>query len=193
MPKLLTLTTAQRAKIHRLYLEGHGPSQIALSLRASGLNLTSKQVSNLAIREKWTRQKTEIAEVRKKSVSEAVESVRGELGKELEEILLAFVADLKSDANLLKSGGMDVAIDAAGVSSVQRAKRLFFERVKAVAGFDSRPDEGGSRQANILLIHGEPIAVSPPVPREAAVEVVANDVMQDDATDLDFETDTEAK
>lgn len=161
MPKLLELTVAQRAKIQRLYLQGRGPAEIALSLKASGLDLTGKQISNLAIREKWTQQKGEVAQASQKSVKEALESVRASIGPEVEDILLSVFADLKNDAQTLRAGGMDLAEDAAGVSSVQRGKKLLLERLFKLAGLDVQTDANGAPVATIAMIYGRPLGLAP--------------------------------
>lgn len=161
MPKLLELSPAQRAKIQRLYLKGQAPAEIALSLRASGLNLTAKQIGNMAVREKWTAQRGDITDARQKTAIEVLESVRAAMSRDLEEILTSVVEDLKSDALKLRSGDMDLAMDAAGVSAVQRGKKLFFERVKAVAGLDEKPGEGVTRINLLAAVYGRPENFAP--------------------------------
>jgi hypothetical protein len=191
VPKLLTLTQAQRTKIHRLYLAGQGPAEIALSLRSSGLQLSGKQISNLAIREKWTRQKSEISEVRQKSVIEALESVRASMGKTVEEVLTMVVEDMKKDAITLKDGGMNLAVDAAGVSAVQRGKKLFVERVFKLAGLDAKPDESAGRVSALAVIFARPIGMAGASEEEnRAMEIAAEEIAEDCANqDLDFDDD----
>ncbi len=148
----------------------------------------------MAVREKWTRQKGEIAEVRQKSVTEALESVRGSMGQAVEEILTMIVEDLKKDAIALKDGGMDLAVDAAGVSAVQRGKKLFAERVFKLAGLDAKPEESAGRVSALAMIFARPcgLASANAAPSAACVEVVTDEVVRDD-DDLEFANDDDTR
>lgn len=182
MPTLLALTSAQRVRIRKAYLAGRGPADIALSLRASGLDISGRQISNLIVRERWSSQRREITEAGRVSVNEALTSAREGMGGHLSEIMSAVISDLRRDAEKLDDGGMDLATDASGVSSVQRAKRLFLERVFAVAGVDQAAPAAVT--VNLSAFVARPMAAangSAPA-AEPAIEITASN-----ADDLEFE------
>ncbi len=133
MPKRLNVSPKDKRKVFQAYARGETPFDIALSNKGK-MNLTAKQISNLAQREGWTQRKEQIAEVKRQSVREILERAREEGIASLEPILRDIAAGLKIDAERLVDG-WDLAQDAPGASALMRAKGLHLDRVQRLFEF----------------------------------------------------------
>jgi len=165
MPARLELPPKDKRDLFRRYARGETPLDLTRS--RSDLKLTARQIANLISREGWAKQKAEIAEERKKSAQEALAQVREDGVRELEPILRDVAAGLKTDAAMLKDG-WDLVEDAAGASSLMRAKNLHLARLMRFHGVDKEPASNARSQALAMVYVKMPNAHPP---ETAAVDV----------------------
>lgn len=136
MTRHLKLSPRDKRKIDHLYLKGFKAAEICAELRH--LNLTPRQVTQFLYKRGLTKQRTAIEETKQRTALEILERVRREGVEDFESVILDISAGLKIDAKQLRNG-WDMAQDAAGASSLMRAKSLHLGRALAFFGLD-KPD-----------------------------------------------------
>lgn len=136
MSRHLKLSPRDKRKIDRLYLKGFKAAEICAELRH--LNLTPRQVTQFLYKRGLTKQRMAIEETKQRTALEILERVRREGVEDFESVILDISAGLKIDAKQLRNG-WDMAQDAAGASSLMRAKSLHLNRALQLFGLD-KPD-----------------------------------------------------
>ena len=184
MPKFLEIAPKDRRRLQKLYCSGQSPVQIEMSLRGSKIALSARQISNLVVREGWTRLKSEIADMKAQTAKEVFESVRSEGIRELETVLRHIRDGTVTDAENLADSWSLVG-DAADASALQRAKSLHFDRVLKFYRLDDRSEDGG-RGNTLAVIFGNPIGY--PTTEKSAVAVSTAAAIEHE-TKLDFGAD----
>jgi uncharacterized protein YjcR len=125
------LTADRRRKIDKLYLSGVKPTEIA---RKMGMKPAS--LRQYLYREGLTKRRNEIEEVKQRTVREVLESVRQKSVADFEGVMELLAEGVKIDAKKLRNG-WELATDAAGASSLMRAKGLLLDRALKTYGVES--------------------------------------------------------
>ena len=182
MPARLEISPKDKRDLFRRYAKGETP--LDLSRSRSDLKLTVRQISNLISREGWSKQKGQIAEVKRRAASEVLAQVREDSVDELEQALRSVKTGIATDAKRLEDG-WDLVEDAAGASALQRAKSLHLNRLFKLHGFDRPTDSKASARANIALVFGR----FPSAEEATAVMDVTTTEAEPDVEDVNFEFD----
>jgi hypothetical protein len=151
MSRTLNLSPRHKAKIDRLYLKGFKPSEICAELPA--LRLSPRQVTRYLYRRGLTKQRTAIEAGKQQTALEILRRVRAEGQEDFEELIREIAAGLKIDATKLRDG-WGLVQDAAGASSLMRAKGLLLDRTLRTYGADGTEQET-PKQSGIELFYIE--------------------------------------
>ena len=153
------LTTGERSKIERLYLSGTKPSEIAQKF-----GLKPASVRQLLHRAKLTQKREEIDEVKREALLEVLARKREEYAGDYEDMLDDFAAGLRIDAKKLRDS-WELVQDAAGASSLMRAKNLLQDRAGRFFGLDKEADAAPSRGLNFFVLapRVDPVKAAKPV------------------------------
>ena len=135
----------------------------------------------------------EIAEVKERSAKEVLEQARASMVDDLGMMLELGNESLKTDAEKLRNGWQYVS-DAAGASSMQRAKSLHLDRMLRFHGLEAQQDDKGPGLNSLAVIFArpEPIQVQevgPEIPTDVvkpAIRVSAETPSENASGDLDF-------
>lgn len=149
MPKRLPISAKDKARIFKHYAQGETPFAISTSLRE--VNLSPRQVANLIQREGWAKRKAEIAEVKQRTAIEILEQARRDGVQDFEAFIKATAESLKIDAARLRDG-WDLVEDAAGASSLMRAKKLLLQRGLETFGLAGAAEHSGPTQKDLLAL-----------------------------------------
>lgn len=187
------LSARDKVRIQKLYMRGMPPREIAVELRSLGL--TARAVTNLAHRSGWGKQRAEIEQAKRESAAEIVARVRGDVAADLESVLRDVAAGAKTDAVKLKDG-WDLVEDAAGASSLMRAKGLLLNRVLRLHGLDHDTGHAGGRGASVALVFARLPEAGASRTEAAAVNVTGTAVAEgagstDGSAHLEFDEDDE--
>ncbi len=160
-PNRQQLTEEQRATIKNDYLCGLKPAAIAKKIHAKPAT-----VRQAIWREGLTKERNGIKEAAARTAEEVLHEARKRHAKKLVGILDKQIESLELDAGMLLNGWALVE-DAAGASSLMRAKGLLQDRTLGYFGIEL-PDDGqpkGSQfSINMFIAHGEPVEKSEPRP-----------------------------
>ncbi|WP_404420755.1 hypothetical protein [Nibricoccus sp. IMCC34717] len=150
------LSAAVESKIRLAYISGMTPREIAFKFKRSGI-ASSKQVRDLASRRGWLVERNATENVVAQSAQQVLAQVRDEHRQELRQVLGDVFADTVADADRLGGEqGWSLVTDAAGASSLQRAKTLHVNRLLQLHGLDA-PTEQPQQVTGIALIFGNPL------------------------------------
>ncbi len=166
MPRTLQISSAQKAQILKAYSAGKTPTQISMELRS--IKLTSTQIANLVYKAGLTREKAAATEEAKRSAIEVLKESRENGIRELEQVLSALKDGAAIDADKLKDG-WGMVNDAAGASSLQRAKGLLLNRTLKLYGLEKETGANPVPSLNVFLAQpkGESIRPVEKVPSHA--------------------------
>lgn len=184
MPKRLQIPSTVKAKILKAYSSGKTPTEIAMSLR--DIKLTVEQIANLVYRAGLTRKKAEADEEAKRSAVEVLKKSREDGVQQLEQVLGAIKDGAVADAEILRDG-WDLVTDAAGASSLQRAKSLLLNRTLKLYGLDKTDEQGMAGGNTLAFIYGAPCRE----PNMKPAEPTGRDVDDIDASNEAADDDTE--
>ena len=188
MPSRLAISPKDKRDLFRRYAKGETPVDLARS--RSDLKLSVRQISNLVSREGWAKQKGEIAEVKRRAASDVLAKVREDSVDDFEQVLRSVKTGLATDARQLENG-WHLVEDAAGASSLQRAKSLHLNRLLRFHGLERPEDPKASARASIALVFGRfPSSADSAGCERAAIDVTtaAGDDEMDSNVDLEFST-----
>lgn len=185
------LSARDKRRIQRLYMRGMPPRDICVELRSLGL--TPRAITNLAHRSGWGKQRSEIEQAKRESAAEIVARVRGDVAADLESVLRNVAAGAKTDAVKLKDG-WDLVEDAAGASSLMRAKGLLLNRVLRLHGLDQNEGQDVGRGASVSVVFARYPDAGAPRTEAEAVNVTGTAAAEgtgspDVGAHLDFEDD----
>jgi hypothetical protein len=124
------LNSNQKRKIQTLYLSGTKPLEIAKQM-----GLKAGSVRQHVHRHKLTQRRDEIDTARQRTAREVLESVRQKSVADFEAVLELLNEGVKIDAGKL-CDGWGMVQDAAGASSLMRAKSQLFDRTLRAFGVD---------------------------------------------------------
>lgn len=146
-----------RRKIQKLYLSGMKPEEIAQQLDMKPASLRQH-----LYREGLTKRRHEAEEARRRTAAEILNEARQQYGEEMAEALGELFAGLTDDAKRLR-GGWDLVKDAAGASSLMRAKSLLLDRTLRTFGVEKPPEkaEGEISAINFFCL---PASAARPLP-----------------------------
>lgn len=156
------LPADRRRKIERLYLSGVKPAEIALKLGIKPASLRQH-----LYRAGLTQRREEIEEVKQRTAREILESVRQRNVEDFETVLDSLSEGAVIDAERLRDG-WDMVQDAAGASSLMRAKCLLQDRATRFFGLDKEADAAPSLGINLFVFKGTSQRVERPVETVAA-------------------------
>jgi DNA-binding CsgD family transcriptional regulator len=155
------LTADKRRKIEKLYVSGVKPAEIARRMDMKPATLRQH-----VYRAGLTKRQEEIAEVKRQTALEVLRKVQQEMVDDFEDVLDDISAGLKIDAQRLRDG-WDMVEDAAGASSLMRAKSLHLERMLRTFGVEkteASPQYGlGFFYVNVARPVANPVAAAKPV------------------------------
>jgi len=129
------VTAEQKAIIKNDYLAGQKPSAIAVKI---GVKVAT--VRQMLWRQGLTEEREEIKEAATRTAGEVLEDARKRHADKLTGILDAQIESLVTDSERLRDG-WPLAQDAAGASSLMRAKALFQDRALQYFGLAAARDE----------------------------------------------------
>jgi hypothetical protein len=156
------LSPRDKLKIQRLYAKGLKPSEISAEL--ASLNLTPRQVTQFLFKRGWTKRRSEIEEVRQQTAAEIFRSVRTESLKEFQSVLRTFAASLTDDSEQL-AHAWKLVEDAAGASSLMRAKSLHLDQALRFHGLDKTDATEAQTKPDLrLFFFNEPVRRVCPLP-----------------------------
>lgn len=181
MSRHLKLCPRDKSKIDRLYLKGFKAAEICAELRH--LNLTPRQVTQFLYKRGLTKHRTAIEETKQRTALEILERVRREGAEDFEAVIADIAAGLKIDAKKLRDG-WSMAQDAAGASSLMRAKTLHLNRALQLYGLDKPgeiPPPAGTMM-NLFFCAPPPQTAQPMKQAEPVEPVGDNDAKPSPAT-----------
>jgi len=163
----MSLSSHNKSEIQRLYLKGLKPAEICAELQH--LKLKPASIRQFLWRAGLTEQRGAIDEAKKQSVVEILAKARQEHADVFADVLDDSIAGLKNDSANLRDGWALVE-DAAGASSLMRAKALFLDRTLRAFGVDNPtlgPDSA-ARGLNLFVftapaLHTDPADLAKPV------------------------------
>ena len=193
MPKRLTISIKDKRDLRRRYIRGERAADLVASRRDLGLSLA--QIQNLISREGWAKMRGEVEQTRRRAANEVLAQVREETTSDLEKVLRSVNVGLVEDAKQLEDG-WDLVEDAAGASSLQRAKSLHLNRLLRLHGLNQESSQAAGGRGDISVVwcpRGTFPDVSAPRTEVEAVNVtgtvVAEGAGPDAGSRLDFEDD----
>lgn len=167
MPRALAITQAQQTKITELYVSGAKPAEIAGRLRIKP-DTVRKYVSRRGL----TARKTEIAEAQAQTMQEAIAQARRENVPVVLKAMRSLIDGLAGDAERLERDGWGLVDDAAGASSLQRAKSLLGGRMLELAGVaDSESHRPGISGVGLFYFAGPALRIDPVDAAEPALPI----------------------
>lgn len=122
------LNDKDRREIRKLYLSGMKPEEIA-----KRFDMKPASLRQHLYREGLTKMRNEVEEARRRTAAEILEEARQQYGDEMAKALGELFSGLTSDAKRLRDG-WDLVQDAAGASSLMRAKNLLLDRLLLAYG-----------------------------------------------------------
>ena len=137
MSQHLKISPRDKRKIDHLYLKGFKVADICAELRH--LNLTTRQVSQFLYKRGLTKHRAAIEENKQRTALEILEKVRKEGAEDFEAAIEDHATGLKIDAKRLRDG-WPLVQDAAGASSLMRAKSLHLNRAFQLFGIEKDSD-----------------------------------------------------
>lgn len=146
-----------RRKIQKLYLSGMKPEEIAQQMDMKPASLRQH-----LYREGLTKLRHEVEEARRRTAAEILDETRQQYGEDMAEALSELFAGLTDDAKRLR-GGWNLVKDAAGASSLMRAKSLLLDRTLRTFGVEKPPEkaEGSIPALNFFCL---PASAARPIP-----------------------------
>jgi len=145
------LTLKDKAKIERLYLKGHKPSEIATEVDA-----TAAQITRYVYRHGLSKQRGEIKErtgaMKTEAVIDVVTRLRQQTIADLEPVIIACAESLKIDADILKDFWAKVE-NASDASALMRAKKLHQDRCFDFLGLNEEPASAKTSPITIDLLY----------------------------------------
>jgi hypothetical protein len=146
------LNADQKKEIEKLYLSGVKAGEIARRV-----DMKTASVRQHLYRAGLTKRREEIAEVKKQTALEVLARVRQERIGDFEDVLDDIAAGLKIDAQRLRDG-WDMVEDAAGASSLMRAKNLLFERTLRTFGVE-KTEASPKSGLDFFVLVSRPVSV----------------------------------
>jgi len=172
----------------RRYIAGESPLAIALELKH--LRLTAKQITSLAYREGWRELRIEnLVERENRDPERILAAIRREDVEKLAQLVVDAFDDAERDQRMLSSNGWGLVRDAAGASSLMRAKKLAMDRLFTLFGISQQPQPQIPARGGLDFLLVEPISGGVN-DRSKVVEAEATDV-DPDLDDLEIEFDDE--
>ncbi len=173
MQNSLKLSPRDKMKIDRLYLKGYKPSEICAEL--PGLQLKPRQVTRFLYQRGLTKQRSQIEAGKQKTALEILRRVREEGAEEFETLIQDIATGLKIDAKRLRDG-WELVSDAAGASSLMRAKNLLLDRASKVYGTENQNTESPTKLDVVSMFYIE--APLSPAPKRVETEVTETDATE---------------
>lgn len=190
MPKRLMISIKDKRDLRRRYIRGERAADLVASRRDLGLSLA--QIQNLISREGWAKMRGEVEQTRRRAANEVLAQVREETTSDLEKVLRSVNIGLVKDAEQLEDG-WDLVEDAAGASSLQRAKSLHLNRLLRMHGLSQEPSQAADGRGDITVVFARLPDVGAPRTEAEAVNVTgtaaAEGALSDAGSRLDFEDD----
>lgn len=156
MPTKLDITKQQREAIMKRYIAGQSPTEISQDMKHLGLS--GRQITSMANREGWRPLRLEhLAEHAKHDPEQILAVVRRENAELFAQIVDDVFQDALNDHQKLSRSGWGLVDDAAGASSLMRAKKLLQERLFSVAGISQQPQQQATTQNNIAFYVAAPV------------------------------------
>ena len=190
MPKRLTISIKDKRDLRRRYIRGERAADLVASRRDLGLSLA--QIQNLISREGWAKMRGEVEQTRRRAANEVLAQVREETTSDLEKVLRSVNVGLVKDAEQLEDG-WDLVEDAAGASSLQRAKSLHLNRLLRMYGLSQEPSQAADGRGDISVVYGRFPDVGALRTEAEAINVTgtaaAKGALSDAGSRLDFEDD----
>ena len=132
-----------RREIRKLYLSGMKPEEIA-----KRFDMKPASLRQHLYREGLTKMRNEVEEARRRTAAEILEEARRQYGDDMAKALGELFAGLTADAKRLRDG-WGLVKDAAGASSLMRAKNLLLDRALRSLGAEKPEDQSNVSQTAI--------------------------------------------
>jgi len=162
------LTEEQTAIIKNDYLAGQKPAAIAKKIGAK-----VGTIRQVIWRQGLTVEKSAIMEAAARTAGEVLEDARQRHAEKLTGIMDKQIESLEKDAERL-CDGWPLVEDAAGTSSLMRAKALLQDRTLRHFGLHGcdKSESGGAPTLSMYFVRGEPIDKREPKPVEPVIESI---------------------